>query len=327
MDAVAPRLKSLRFSDLNLLIPATPRICVDEVLLELPQEYREEADLLRAKALENQNADFAIEYDGVRYRGQILDHLYGRGVVLRRVIKEVVPWNRLGLPTLALPALLGNPTGNTEPKHGIKSGLIIVAGWTGAGKSTTCTSLVTEFLARNAWQCTTVEDPIEIILPSAYKSGAQCVQIEVRGDSRDFSRHLYLVLRTHSKLVMVGEIRDMDAAKTALDGARAGHLVICTTHAADISAALERFIGIGDMEGIDFRGQLAEAFRACIYQQLTAREGVQGSFLRADFLFQCASVRSKIAAGKFSSLKSEADQQTQRLKRNQPPLDINERVD
>ncbi len=124
------------------------------------------------------------------------------------------------------------------------TGMVMIVGPTGSGKTTTVYSLLNT-LNSDERKIITLEDPIEYYL-------AGIVQIPVRGDSQKtgFADKLRAVLRLDPDVVMVGEIRDQDTAKTALQAALTGHLVLSTFHASSAAAALTRmvdFVGINPL--------------------------------------------------------------------------------
>lgn len=122
------------------------------------------------------------------------------------------------------------------------TGMVLVVGPTGSGKTTTLYSLINT-LNTPERKIITLEDPVEYNLPGV-------VQIPVTGEleGHSFAEKLRSVLRLDPDIVMVGEIRDADTAKTALQGALTGHLVLSTFHASSASAALTRML---DMVGIN----------------------------------------------------------------------------
>jgi len=124
------------------------------------------------------------------------------------------------------------------------TGMVLVVGPTGSGKTTTLYSILNT-LNSDERKLLTLEDPVEYFMPGV-------VQIPVEGDqnARGFAERLRAVLRLDPDIVMVGEIRDQDTAKTALQAALTGHLVLSTFHASNASAALTRmldFIGINPL--------------------------------------------------------------------------------
>lgn len=124
------------------------------------------------------------------------------------------------------------------------SGLVLTVGPTGSGKTTTLYSLIST-LNSSERKIITLEDPIEYYLPGI-------MQIPVNGDenAEGFAEKFRAVLRLDPDVVMVGEIRDKDTAKTALQASLTGHLVLSTFHAQSSSAALTRlidFVGINPL--------------------------------------------------------------------------------
>jgi type II secretory ATPase GspE/PulE/Tfp pilus assembly ATPase PilB-like protein len=114
------------------------------------------------------------------------------------------------------------------------TGLVLIVGPTGSGKTTTLYSLLNSLNSPEK-KIITLEDPVEYNIPGI-------TQIPVAGvlDDQNFAEKLRAVLRLDPDVVMVGEIRDQDTAKTALQGALTGHLVLSTFHAAGAAAALTR---------------------------------------------------------------------------------------
>lgn len=140
------------------------------------------------------------------------------------------------------------------------TGMVIVVGPTGSGKTTTLYSILNT-LNTPERKIITLEDPVEYNMPGV-------VQIPVRGSlaTESFAEKLRAVLRLDPDVVMVGEIRDKDTAKTALQGALTGHLVLTTFHASSAAAALSRML---DMVGIN--PLFASAMRLVMAQRLVRR--------------------------------------------------------
>jgi type II secretory ATPase GspE/PulE/Tfp pilus assembly ATPase PilB-like protein len=124
------------------------------------------------------------------------------------------------------------------------TGMVLIVGPTGSGKTTTLYSLINTLNSPER-KIITLEDPVEYFMEGV-------VQIPVHGDSNasGFAEKLRAVLRLDPDVVMVGEIRDQDTAKTALQSALTGHLVLSTFHAGSAAAALTRmldFIGVNPL--------------------------------------------------------------------------------
>jgi type II secretory ATPase GspE/PulE/Tfp pilus assembly ATPase PilB-like protein len=140
------------------------------------------------------------------------------------------------------------------------TGMVLIVGPTGSGKTTTLYSLINT-LNKPERKIITLEDPVEYNI-------AGVVQIPVTGAlaGNDFAEKLRAVLRLDPDVVMVGEIRDPDTAKTALQGALTGHLVLSTFHGSSAAAAITR---MADMVGIN--PLFASAMRLVMAQRLVRR--------------------------------------------------------
>lgn len=120
------------------------------------------------------------------------------------------------------------------------SGLVMVVGPTGSGKTTTLYSMLNS-LTSDERKIITIEDPVEYQFPGITQIS---VKSSEQGDDKSFANKLRAVLRLDPDTVMVGEIRDNDTARTALQASLTGHLVMCTFHASSASAALTRLADI-----------------------------------------------------------------------------------
>jgi type II secretory ATPase GspE/PulE/Tfp pilus assembly ATPase PilB-like protein len=140
------------------------------------------------------------------------------------------------------------------------TGMVLIVGPTGSGKTTTLYSIINT-LNTSERKILTLEDPVEYNMPGV-------VQIPVEGElgGTSFAEKLRAVLRLDPDVVMVGEIRDQDTAKTALQAALTGHLVLSTFHAGSAAAAITRMV---DMVGIN--PLFASAIRLVMAQRLVRR--------------------------------------------------------
>jgi type II secretory ATPase GspE/PulE/Tfp pilus assembly ATPase PilB-like protein len=172
----------------------------------------------------------------INLRVETVPAVYGMDVVMRlfNMRIELFKLENLGL---------------SEQEFGVVSkvikdptGMVLIVGPTGSGKTTTLYSIINT-LNTEERKIITLEDPVEYNIPGV-------VQIPVKGqmEGHDFAEKLRAVLRLDPDIVMVGEIRDQDTAKTSLQGALTGHLVLSTFHGASASAALARML---DMVGIN----------------------------------------------------------------------------
>ncbi|MBA2279328.1 type II/IV secretion system protein [Candidatus Saccharibacteria bacterium] len=116
------------------------------------------------------------------------------------------------------------------------TGLVLIVGPTGSGKTTTLYSMVNE-LNNPERKIITLEDPVEYVI-----DGITQIPVDSRSEKEGFASKLRAVLRLDPDVIMVGEIRDLDTAKTALQSSLTGHLVLSTYHASSSAAALTRML-------------------------------------------------------------------------------------
>jgi type II secretory ATPase GspE/PulE/Tfp pilus assembly ATPase PilB-like protein len=187
-------------------------------------------------------------------RVESIPAVYGMDVVMRlfNMRIEMFRLENLGLSqqeAKIVDSVIKNPTG-----------MVLIVGPTGSGKTTTLYSLINT-LNTEERKIITLEDPVEYNIPGV-------VQIPVAGqmEGHEFAEKLRAVLRLDPDVVMVGEIRDQDTAKTSLQGALTGHLVLSTFHGANAAAALTRML---DMVGIN--PLFANAMRLIMAQRLVRR--------------------------------------------------------
>jgi twitching motility protein PilT len=148
----------------------------------------------------------------------------------------------------------------------IRRGLVLIAGPTGSGKTTTVASLVGEINNRDARHIVTIEDPVE------YEHTHQrsiVEQIEIGIDASDFATALRSALRQAPDVIVVGEMRDTETMRIALAAAETGHLVFATVHATDVTAAIGRIADAFPAERQNAaRQELAMALSAVLTQTL-----------------------------------------------------------
>ena len=154
---------------------------------------------------------------------------------MRKMPKKVPDLMSLGYPIQVV---------NYLSSLGNASGLILLGGATGSGKTTTISSLLREYLIRNGGFAYTIEDPFEMPLDGEYKalngSIGLCKQTQPIND--DWGASLRSALRSRPRYIMVGEIRTPEAASECLRAATSGHLVLSTIHANNVTDALDAIV-------------------------------------------------------------------------------------
>ncbi len=182
----------------------------------------------------------------------------GSLAAVMRVIATRVPT----LHDLNLPATLADVAA-------LKSGIVLVTGPTGSGKSSTLAAIIDLINESRAEHIITIEDPIEFL--HVHKKGT-VHQRELHSDTPTFSLALRAALRQAPKVILVGEMRDRETIEIALTAAETGHLVLSTLHTIDASRTVDRIIGAfetGDQRQV--RTRLAGSFRCFISQRLVPK--------------------------------------------------------
>ena len=199
--------------------------------------------------------DFAVETaGGRRLRASAFQHIRGCSLVLRLLPDACPQLSELGAPQ-ALGELLHE-----------ESGLILVSGATGSGKSTTLAAMVEHLNRQRDGHILTLEDPVEFIHRSA-----RCLiqQREVGAHCAAFADALRVALRQDPDVILIGELRDSETIRLALTAAETGHLVLATLHTRGAAQAIERLLDAfpaGEKEQV--RGQLAGSLCAVLAQKL-----------------------------------------------------------
>jgi twitching motility protein PilT len=209
----------------------------------------------RARFDEQQAVDMGYGVPGVaRFRCNIFMQRGTMAAVFRRV-----PFEIQGIDDLNLPDVIATFTDYT-------SGLVLVTGPTGSGKSTTLAAMVN--LIAKARQChvVTIEDPIEFLFQD---DKATISQREVGTDTPTFHEALRNCMRQDPDVIMVGEMRDLETMATAITAAETGHLVFSTLHTNNAAQTVDRIIDSypADQQ-LQVRGQLALVLRAIVSMQL-----------------------------------------------------------
>jgi len=193
-----------------------------------------------------------------RFRVNIFRQRGSFAIVMRVIATKVPTLEDLGLPR------------SLAEVAAFKSGIVLVTGPTGAGKSSTLAALIDLINETRAEHIITIEDPVEFV--HAHKK-ATVHQRELHSDTPTFALALRAALRQAPKVILVGEMRDRETMEIALTAAETGHLVLSTLHTIDASRTVDRIIGafdIGDQQAI--RTRLAGSFRCFISQRLVPKK-------------------------------------------------------
>lgn len=184
----------------------------------------------------------------------------------------------------------------------LASGLVLVTGITGSGKSTTLATLINEINSTMPAHILTIEDPVEFVHRPAQ---AIITHRELHTDVPDFAGAVRAALREDPDVILVGELRDNDTMRAALMAAETGHLVLSTLHTADATGAVERFVGAfpGQEQSV-VRHRLSLVLKAVIAQQLLPAVGRAGRVAAVEVLQVTPAVANLIASGRTAQIYS-----------------------
>lgn len=222
-----------------------------------------ENQMAQQKLKEDGSCDLSYSIPGVaRLRVNIFRQRGTHAVVMRPIPTNIPDFSTLGLPP-QLAQLV-------EPK----TGLVLVTGSTGSGKTSTLAALLNLINETKAYHIITIEDPIEF---THNHKKAVINQRELHNDTPSFDLALRAALRQSPDVILVGEMRDKQTIEIALEAAETGHLVFSTLHTIDASSAVERIISafpLGDQQSV--RTRLARSFRYIISQRLIPQKNKSG---------------------------------------------------
>lgn len=263
-------------SDLNFSVGRAPQIEVDGQLLAVPirglerlSPYQTEMIALSLigndreitrKLVETGSTDLSYVIPGVtRFRVNIFSQRNSYSIVMR-VIPSGVP----SIEQLDLPKVLYDVA---EERNGI----VLVTGPTGSGKSTTLACVLNEINEKHPYHIVTIEDPIEYLHRN---KKATINQRELGSDTTTFAMALRAALRQAPKVILVGEMRDLETTEIALEAAETGHLVFSTLHTTDASKTIDRILGIFPKnEEQQIRVRFSQGFKYIISQRLIPKVG------------------------------------------------------
>lgn len=240
---------------------------------------------------ETWDMDFSYEIPGLaRYRGNIFMQKNGIGAVFRAIPNTIPTAEQLGLPPVVSQLAL------------LPRGLVIVAGPTGSGKSTTLAAIIDIANRTRRDHIITIEDPIEFVHQSR-----KCLvnHREVGRHSRSFSSAIKGALREDPDILLVGEMRDPETIALAVEASAMGHLVLSTLHTTSAVKTVDRIVDVFPApEQAQIRSTLADGIRAIISQTLFKRIDKKGRIPALEILIATPAVRNLIREAKSHQLPS-----------------------
>ncbi len=229
--------------------------------------------------------DYSFGITGIgRFRVNLFYQRSSIGAAIRALPFSPMNFDEIGFPARVAEALVSRP-----------SGLVLVTGPTGSGKTTTLAAMIDHINANNSCHIVTVEDPIEFLFKN---KKAKVSQREVGSDTHSFNQALKHVLRQDPDVILIGEMRDLETMEIALTVAETGHLVFATLHTPDAVQSVNRIIDVfPSHQQQQVRVQLSFVLQAIISQQLLPKKG-GGLCMAPEILIATPAIRNLIRESK-----------------------------
>jgi twitching motility protein PilT len=303
IDDLLARMPKNGASDLHMVSGERPKFALHGEVTEVKDWDHLKDDDLRDILLEiitpeqrehylaHWDFDHAYEISGVaRYRCNYYRQRTGFSAVFR-----IIPSKILTLEQLKVPDTL-------KKFVRLRSGLVLVTGPTGSGKTTTLAAIIHEINATQRRRIITIEDPVEFVHPNLKSIISHR---EVHNHTESFANALRAVTRQDCDVVLVGELRDLETMKQALSAAAMGTLVFGTLHTNSAAKTIDRII---DMFPTDqqpqVRTMLAESLRGIVAQQLLRTKDGKGRCAANEILIGNQAVSAIVREGKIERIHS-----------------------
>ncbi|GAB3670461.1 PilT/PilU family type 4a pilus ATPase [Salinisphaera aquimarina] len=299
LTVLLERLTAEGGSDLFITSGFPPAIKKDgqiSPLMERPLTHEQSALIVRSIMNDRQarefdefkECQFAISPPSGRFRVSAFVQQGRIGAVMRVINTEIPDFDELGLPPGLKDVVMG------------ERGLVIFAGATGSGKSTSLAAMLGYRNANSAGHIISIEDPIEFVHPH----GKSIVtQREVGVDTQSWDNALKNTLRQAPNVILIGEVRTRETMEYAINFAETGHLVLCTMHANSANQALDRIINFfEETRREQLLMDMSLNLRALISQRLVRKVG-GGRTAATEILLNTPLVSDMIFKGKVGELK------------------------
>ena len=303
LDKLLLNMSETGASDLHIVVGQKPKYRIDgEVVVQQEYPVMDEkavaehlfeimSEPQRDRYLSNLDFDFAYGLGNkFRYRCNYFHQRTGYGAVFRIIPSDVLSFEELNLP----PVLMHFTS--------LRSGLVLVTGPTGSGKSTTLAAMINHINENQRRHILTIEDPVEFV----HQNKKSIISHrEVGPHTKSFANALRSVTRQDADVVLVGEMRDLETIALALSAAAMGTLVYATLHTNSAPKTIDRIIDVFPTEQqAQARAMLAESLRGIVAQQLLKKKVGKGRVAVNEILVGNRAVSSIIREGRTEALLS-----------------------
>jgi twitching motility protein PilT len=284
----AESVPALRVRGSMILATNLPKLTEADVQSIVNQLMTKEQSAAFEKDME---LDLAYSLQGVaRFRVNVYRQKGSIGLTLRVVPVKLRTFEELNLP------------GEPLQKLSLESrGLILFAGITGAGKTTTLNSFLHHINVNHQYRIITIEDPIEFFHTDQKST---IVQREVGLDTHSFASALKHILRQDPDVVVIGEMRDLETMQAAISAAETGHLVLSTIHTLDATQTVDRIVDVHPAhQAGQVRQQLANCLKGVIGQRLVLSADGKSRYPATEVMVGNTLVRRHLLEGKTTELR------------------------
>ncbi|MDX8387101.1 MAG: PilT/PilU family type 4a pilus ATPase [Ghiorsea sp.] len=266
-------------------VPIQTRAQVKEMISHMLRNHHTKVDLEAEKSL-----DFHYSLEDVAHFRIHMMRTNGNFGIVARIIPKKIP----SFEELHLPPVIREITDN-------RNGLVIIAGATGSGKSTTMAAMLNHIIYHRPVHVVTIEDPMEFRYECDQK-GTVC-QRQLGEDVTTYADGLSDALREAPDVIVAGEARDREVIQLALQASETGHLVMATVHATTAVGTMQRLMSSFNLDEQDaIRERLGQNLRAIVVQKLLPKKDGKGRIAALEVLICNSVVRHYILENRFSDI-------------------------